>query len=366
MAKMTDIHTRRLFTLLRLALSNQACEQEIFADATAEDWKQIYNLALEQGVLAIVYDGIQRLEECYALELETKIQWAYNVSHIEKIYAKQVAAATKLTKAFASEGITTLILKGLSTASLYPVPSHRSSGDIDIYLMGQYERANALISAMGNSVHYDYFVHSEFIFDGINIENHRYLINPFVNRYAEYLEEQLELLATKTSEHPTIKRARMACPEFSILFYLRHASWHFARESIRLRDICDWAIILSHFSNSAEWNDLLQCLEKADMKRFAAILTTVVATVFGSDYSHIFGQKYEQLSARVLEDILTFSNPQKYNKVGFIRAFTEKIRNRISRKWCYDSVVPDSYWGNIWFSIKGYISKPKAITKAKL
>ena len=366
MAKVSDTNTKRLFCLLRLAITNSKADQQQFCGITSQDWRQIYNLALEQGVLAIAYDGIQRLEEQHQPELETRVQWAYNVSHIEKIHARQLAVATKLTRAFAEQGITTLILKGLSTASLYPTASHRSSGDIDIYLLGEYEKGNSIAQSLNKSVEYQYFVHSEFVFDGINIENHRYLVNPFVNSYAAYTEEVLESMAADHTPHPLIAGAVMPSARFSILFFLRHASWHFARESVRLRDICDWAVILSHFSNSEVWGDLLQCLEKANLKRFAAILTSVVAMVFGVDYSHIFGNKYEELSARVLNDILTFENPQKHKRVGFIRAFIEKTRNRISRKWCYDSVVPDSYWGNIWYSIKGYITKPKAITKAKL
>lgn len=366
MAKVTDKYVQRLFTLLRLALTDSTADQSAFSGITTSEWRHIYALAVEQGVLAIAYDGILKLDEGYQPDLETKVQWAYNVSNIERIYARQVAVATKLTEAFAEQGVTTLILKGLSTASLYPVPAHRSSGDIDIYLMGEYDKGNQIAAQTGKNVELQYFVHSEFVFDGINIENHRYLINPFVNSYAAYTEEALESMAAGHTVHPIVKGAAMPSAEFSILFYLRHASWHFARESVKLRDICDWAVILSHFSNSAMWGDLLQCLEKANLKRFAAILTTVVGSVFGVDYSHIFGDKYEAISARVLADILSFQNPQKHKKIGFFRALIEKTRNRIGRKWCYDSVVPDSYWGNIWFAIKGYITKPQQITKAKL
>ena len=366
MTKAIDINIQRLFTLLRLALCDNSCKQDIFKNITAQDWLHIYDIALEQGVLAVVYDGIQKLDDSFTPEIETKIQWAYNVNHIEKIYSKQVAVATKLTKLFAEHDITTLILKGLSTASLYPIPSHRSSGDIDVYLMGKYDDANALATTMGKSVQCDYFVHSEFMFEGINIENHRYIVNPAVNRYASYIEQVLENMVADNSPHPTIENARISSAEFAILFYLRHASWHFARESVRLRDICDWAMILKQYSDSVAWSNLVQILEKANLTRFASIITSVTASVLGCDYTQLFSDKYEQLSARVLEDILSFQNPQKHKKIGFVRAFIEKIHNRISRKWCYDLVVPDSYWGNIWHSIKGYISNPQAIKRAKL
>ena len=91
MASIDRYTKERLFALLRLGiLGDEQYSRALFDKMTSRNWLDLYNLALEQGVLAFAYDGIRKLEEQYYPELDIKIQWAYNVSHIEKIFNKQL------------------------------------------------------------------------------------------------------------------------------------------------------------------------------------------------------------------------------------------------------------------------------------
>ena len=366
MAHITSLTRQRLFALLRLALTESEYSRTLFEKMSDSKWQDVYNAALEQGVLAFTYDGIRALDEEQQPDLEIKVQWAYNVNYIEMLSAKQLATAQKVVDTFAKEGIKTLILKGLSLATLYPVPNHRQSGDIDLYLMGDFERGNELMTTLGTEVKYDYFVHSEFTVDGVNIENHQYFVNPFVNRTGEYVEQTLEKLVAKSTDHPTVKGALIPSAEFAAIFLARHSSWHYAREGIKLRDICDWGVFLNYYRDSIDSATVIEHLEKSGLARYASILTTIAEQILGIKLPLEFADRYIELSERVLEDILTFENEEKHDKMNFLRAFMLKTRNRYARKWCYDKVVPDSYWGNIWYSIKGYLTNPRAIKKAKL
>ncbi|MBQ9138121.1 MAG: nucleotidyltransferase family protein [Alistipes sp.] len=366
MATANSITTQRLFALLRLGILGGDYPRPIFERMSGTKWQDIYNLALEQGVLAFTYDGVRKLDEQHQPELEIKIQWAYNVSHIEKLHKKQLASAQRIVDTFSQHGIETMILKGLSLAALYSEPSHRQSGDIDIYLMGDYERGNKVASSIGCNVKYDYFVHSEFGVDGVNVENHHYFINPNINHTARYIQKVLSDLVCNHSPHPIVSGALMPSAEFATLFLTRHSSWHYAREAIRLRDICDWGVFLNHYRDSIDSATVMQHLVNSGLERYASVITTLAEQVLGISSPLPFADKQSDLSARVLEDILTFENEQKHRKIGFLRTFMHKIRNRFSRKWCYDLVVPDSYWGNIWYSIKTYITHPLAVFRAKL
>ena len=50
-----------LFALLRSSLHEQEVEQDFFQHATDEDWKQCHQTAIEQGVMALAWDGVLRL-----------------------------------------------------------------------------------------------------------------------------------------------------------------------------------------------------------------------------------------------------------------------------------------------------------------
>ncbi len=361
-----NITEKRLFALLRLALWRRDEDTGIFEGITGAEWSEIYAVARMQGVLAIAFDGAMMLPERMQPDLDNKIQWGYNVGYIEKIYARQIDTASKVVELFADAGIGTMIMKGISVARYYPVPSHRQFGDIDVYLMGDYAKGNEIIAAKGIPIKKEYFVHSEFRINGVNIENHEIFVNADVNKTGAYVQRELSRLVADVRPLPTIKGAYVPSPEFDALFLTRHATWHYAREGIRLRDLCDWALFLHHEADHMDKSEVIRMLCESGLERYASIVTEICRNCLGLDRTLPFTAEYHELSERVKNDIMTFENPDKFKDIGFIRVFFRKLQNRIGRKWCYDLVVPDSYYGNILYSIKNYLTAPLGIFKAKL
>lgn len=359
---------KRLFALIRIALWQSHEEHCLFESMSDQDWNNVYNKSVEQGVLAIAYDGVRALPEPLQPSLDVKVQWAFNVQHIENLYAKQLNTAERLVALYNKHGIRTMILKGVTNAAAYPTPSHRQFGDIDIFLMGNYQKGNDIIASRGVKVKQEYFVHTEFSLGGINVENHRVFVNDTVNATGRYVQEQLSALAEQAKAHPTVEGALAPSAEFDALFLTRHSSWHYARECIRLRDLCDWAMFLHRNSATMDGEMAVKMLRECDMERYASILTDICHNYLGlpKEESLPFSAHYPALAERVLEDIMTFDNPEKHNHINFLKAFVWKIRNRLTRKWCYDEVVADSFWGNIGYSIKNYLRNPFEILRAKL
>lgn len=366
MSSISTTTADRLFTLLRLALWQRDENISVFDGITQSEWNEVYDLALAQGVFALAFDGARMLPEPMQPDLDSKIQWGYNVKHIEQIFEHQKTVAEKVARLFADNGVRTMIMKGISVATYYPEPSHRQFGDIDIYLMGDYAKGNALIAAKGIAIKYDYFVHSEFVVNNINIENHETFVNARVNRTGAYVERELEQLARDVRPHPIVEGAFAPSPEFNALFLTRHVTWHYARECVRLRDVCDWAVFLHHETDNMDTERVMRNLRESGLERYAAIITDICRNYLGLDKSLPFSAEYHDIAERVKQDILTFENPDKFRDVSLWRVFVCKIRNRINRKWCYDYVVPDSFWGNIGYSVKNYLSKPLAIFKARI
>lgn len=366
MHTVTPILERCLFSLLRAGIGVERVESELFEGFTPSQWSQLYEISLEQGVMGFVYDGAMQLPSDLQPDIDNKVQWAFNVEHVEKLYKNRLSNAQRLTKLYADNGINMMIMKGLSLAANYPTPARREFGDIDIYLFGDYKRGNEIISNMGVSVKYDFFVHSEFMLGSTNVENHHYFVNPDVNGYAKRTQRILEGLVSAAVPHTTVDGAYMPSADFDFLFLLRHSSWHFARESIRLRDICDWAMFLRNRGGQVDKEMALKNLEATGLGRYAAILNALSLKYLNIAAPFEIMQADEKSVERVKEDIFTFDNPEKHNNVGFIKAFFWKIHNRIERQWCYGNIVPDSYFGNIGYSILNYLKHPLAIFKAKI
>ena len=74
---------KELFALLRLGLGNSTPEEENLSDfimMSEEHWAHLGEMALAQGVLGIVMDGLERLEASpygptRALSKQQKLEW---------------------------------------------------------------------------------------------------------------------------------------------------------------------------------------------------------------------------------------------------------------------------------------------------
>ena len=136
---MIDSAATILLQLLRIALGNEAAGT-LPADV---DWQEVINLSFDQGVATIAVDGLQKLlEENPNLELELdkeeleelKYDWFGSTLQAEENYRKYVKAITSLVRTYSDNGIETMILKGYGLSLNYPIPAHRPTGDIDVYL----------------------------------------------------------------------------------------------------------------------------------------------------------------------------------------------------------------------------------------
>ena len=150
-----------LFKLVRIALG----KEKDFYLPCGIDWRKVVDLSYEQGVSAISVDGLQRLYELHpSLELELdkpefeglKYEWFGSIFQAETDFAAYLSAAKSLAKLYADNGVRTLVLKGLVFSECYPVPSHRSSCDLDCYLADDYEKGNVLVEQAGVVVDRDY------------------------------------------------------------------------------------------------------------------------------------------------------------------------------------------------------------------
>lgn len=125
-----------LFELITIGLGNS-----YDYDLPVCDKEYLRKIASQQGVLAICWDGLQRLNEQYGclttIPKLTKLKWIATVIRQEQAYQSQWNAAKYLAELYGKHGIDTYVLKGFSLSLLYPNPEHRPCTDMDCYLMNR-------------------------------------------------------------------------------------------------------------------------------------------------------------------------------------------------------------------------------------
>ena len=231
-----------LFSILKTSLCFRN-NREAFSVIPQEiNWNSLINLAARQGVLCVARDGIAHTP---GISRELLIRWELSVQKLEARNKKQRAVIQELVAIFRENGIEMLLLKGIGLSELYPEPIQRESGDIDIYLFGDYEKGNKVIEELGIEVEKEGSKHSKFYFQGVPVENHKTFLNVEYTWTDKDLEAHLhKILAEQGYDTIMINstEVRIPVPDFTAIFLSRHNITHFLASGLVLRHFCDMAL----------------------------------------------------------------------------------------------------------------------------
>ena len=296
-----------LFALLRMALHGQPVTDIDWKVVTEQEWKEVYVVAAEQGVMALAWDGLQQVISLCALPRSLKITWGLAVRAYEERYERYCRTAAELSAFYQEQGIGMVQLKGVGFSTYYPIPAHREGGDIDIYTYSldkekrSDEEANRMVDELmrvqGIEVSLELTSrHSNFIYHGIPVENHKYFIAKEVYRIAVQMDALLHRLLTPVPADLCGEKYRVMVPPpaFNALFLSFHAAQHFGG-GFRIHHLFDWACLLKREG----W-----CLPKevTDEKLldFICALTALCNRLLGTEVpvkggEHLVGKVYEQM-----------------------------------------------------------------------
>ncbi len=366
--------------LVALGLGN---EVPFDPDLKGIDWQAVIDRAGSHGLDAVAWDGLQALYEkqpwlAEALDEslgEIKYDWLALTLQAEQDYDAYERTLGELAAFYNEEGFPVMILKGYGLSLDYPVPRHRPTGDIDIYLFGRWKEADRMLShRTGIRIDTSKHHHSTFSFGGRLVENHFDLLNIYARPSNRRLEPLLKELAARAPAEWKISAARILLPgaDFNALFLLRHAAGHFASVDISLRHVLDWLLFVRAHGAEVDWDALYAILRRENMDRYANSLNAIGVRYLGFDPA-IFpavksGQASEPAPAfetdnalvdRILEEIL---HPAYTDKEDGTLAHSLRVKTARwwSNRWKYRLVFADSLPAAFLHSLFAKFLKPKS------
>ena len=198
---MFDVPQKALLALLRVGLdgSASAMDARLMAELSADEWRDMLDMANVHGVAAIAVDGLNRLHErkdfCYALDdascMDIRYAWMGQQLTYEQLYGAKWETASFVANYWAENGIDTYCLKGFSFAQYYPIPEHRHGSDFDCFL-SDWTRGNRLVEKQGVKVDWSEAKHSHFTVRGLHFENHQTCIGINGSKKDKVLERYLQ------------------------------------------------------------------------------------------------------------------------------------------------------------------------------
>lgn len=341
--------TLYFFRLVRSGAGLGAAPVSDTADTavTPGSWERIYRMAADHGLSAVVWDGICRLPAAQQPPRETRIRWALSAEKLEERYRHQQQTASKLAARFSEEGLRMLLLKGLGLSRDYPLPEHRECGDIDIYLYGQSDKGDRVLHEIGAHLYFDVPKHSEYVWDGVLIENHRTILNVRRNRTERELNAVLVRLLEKEGTHGLAPGIQAPRATFNAIFLIRHAAVHFQKEGIVLRHLCDWACFLTRHWDEIDHALFRTTMEDYRMDRFADLMTAAAVEYLGAE---VPGPECEAgMLGRFMEEVLTLSPMPDKPLPRLLRKLSGPYRNR----WRLRKVLRTPVWRYYYDTVRG-------------
>lgn len=348
-----------LFKLLHIALTDSR-DYIIPEDA---DWTMLFQLACEQGIVAIACNGLQKITNAGIKIIALsdteqgkvlKYSMIGQAMTVEETCKNQLTAASKLSKLWADNGIRTLVLKGMAFGSYYPVPNYRPCVDMDCYLCGKYEEGNNVVEQQGIEVKKEDYRHSTFFFDNLHVENHKICTTVRGRKQRKVFEKYLRsLLDNETSTRIEGSNLEVPCPMFNALYFLQHAHRHFLRESITLRHVCDWAMITDKCKDKIDWAEFRTVAERNDLLSFAESLSRLANLVCGVK-CEAFITNYEILpqDRMLLDDCYAITdNVIKYG--NDFKAHLQIVKNLINQRWKHKYFSKYSFITEVLTSVWG-------------
>ncbi|MDD6364824.1 MAG: nucleotidyltransferase family protein [Bacteroidales bacterium] len=200
--------------LLACGLWGRAPER--FMEMSEAQWEELHRLAQRQGVLALVYDGLctpfpsasdisdvmlgtmaaspvetpgsagtraaatpgTKVTSVAAIDMmpvELAVRWATEVLENERGYERMASVIELQRRAWEKRGLEAVLQKGHSVAAYYPVPEHRSCGDIDWYFPRRedFRMACRVAQENGLELKWDSDGDVSYTLSGMVVEHHR-------------------------------------------------------------------------------------------------------------------------------------------------------------------------------------------------
>lgn len=275
--------TALFFALIQCGIGKRST---LPATPCKEQWAQLYELSAKHTLAGIAFAGIQQLPQEQRPPREILIQWYAACERIKAKNSELNSKASSVSSKFKDEGFNNCILKGQGIAQLYPDPTLRTPGDIDIWLSGGHKKIISYVKQFIPDCTPTYH-HVDFpIADGLDIEIHyrpSWTYNPFTNkRLQQYFSKHAgqQFSNTITTPGGTFPAPTIA---FNRIYILLHIYRHLFFEGIGMRQMLDYYYVTRQPATEKEKAEHITLLKQFGLYKFARATAYAMQQMFAAD-----------------------------------------------------------------------------------
>ncbi|MBQ3079717.1 MAG: nucleotidyltransferase family protein [Clostridia bacterium] len=334
--------------------------KSVFApDASIEipedlDVKHLSVFSQQQGVLSFVIDqSIRR-------KLPISNEWLSSWQILEYKKAlkneRMMKAQNSVISWFEKAGISSIILKGTSSAAYYPHPEVRSMGDIDILVeRKRLEDACRIMEENGyKQLELTHEYHVVYVNGEIFVEIHHTASDVPDSPGGDAAKSIMEGFLTGIQRKNVLGyEIPVMAEENQGIILMIHIERHMQQGGVGFRQLMDWAAFFSKTDRSFFTDRLLPMFDSCGLKKFALAVSKLCAVYLGVHASDmdLFEDIDDELCDMLMENLIRSGNMGKAEKGslrgmfadrdsagsdkkhGFMRAFIKKAKVQAQRNF---------------------------------
>lgn len=348
---------KAFLSLVRLGIGAETVSSFKFQGSSSIDWEALQALANEQGLSAVLIDGIEKLPEAAKPPKLVLLQWIGEVLQSESVNYAQQKAAAEMALLFHNNGIRTYVLKGAVVAECYPKPEHRFSADVDCFLLPEkgdfdaWELGNSIIRSKGFDVDTGFYKNSTFSLPDLTVENHQFLTPFRGNKTLKALERVLQALLTQDEGSDRFEGTWLYRPPVmvSALFLIEHAYSHFLHEGLTWRHVLDWMMFLDKHKNDINMEELSVFVDEFKFRDFYDSYLRIGKYLMGDLTEDELSEKDQMMLADVWQPL------DLHETVHGLKGKLSIAGNAWKARWKYRHFSEISMLKALWILLKGYL-----------
>ncbi len=277
-----SLEEHALLALLKNALDGLRYKKEETREIV--DYKNVLELAQKHAVLPLLYNEIKdnKRFEAFWQTVENKCRQTVLQSYHLLFLSKH------LVQIFEEQGIKTIVLKGVATASFYPVPELRKSGDIDLFVPENVsiKKIIQIMNEHGFRETEEQHANHHVVFctqEGIGIEIHSMLAEPFTYKR---INQAMKKHGNECMQHVKIADVMgVGLPILDKPFHayelLLHMLQHFMYAGFGLKLLCDWVMVWQQEWSVEEKKLFTKLVNECGIEKFTEGVTSVCIKYLG-------------------------------------------------------------------------------------
>lgn len=311
------------FRLLRFSLGLDPGEDIIDGEALKSIcWHDFFAFCKKQTLAGLAFEGVRRLPKNVAPPRDVLMPWYALSEQIRRQSLVLDKATAYVYRRITAAGYACCILKGQGNALMYPVPTSRMPGDVDVWVQASRADIRRLAERLceaGGSKDEETLNHVSIRLRGVTIELHHtpsLFYSPLHNgRLQRWLRAEA---AAQCAHLVTLSdgQGRAAVPDdrFNAVYQLCHLYHHFLFEGVGLRQFVDYYYVIRRVSTMPDYRtDLVRQFRRLGLLPFAGAVMYVLREVMAMDEEDMPVLPNARRGRLLLREILHGGNFGHYN-----------------------------------------------------